>query len=59
MKGIAVGDAGGTGTPLSAVSLDGNFDDVARSSSMHDADSVEAAQAAEVSKHSEVSSDEC
>ncbi|KAK9917644.1 hypothetical protein WJX75_006758 [Coccomyxa subellipsoidea] len=42
------GFAGGTGTPLSAVSLDGNFDDAARSSSMQDADSVEAAQAAEI-----------
>ncbi|EIE22836.1 galactose oxidase [Coccomyxa subellipsoidea C-169] len=42
------GFPGGTGTPLSAVSLDGNFDNVARSSSMHDADSVEAAQAAEI-----------
>ncbi len=40
--------AGGTGTPLSAVSVDGTFDDVARTSSMQDGDSVEAAQAAAV-----------
>ncbi len=39
---------GGTGTPLSAVSVDGIFDNAGRSSSMQDGDSVEAAQAAAV-----------
>ncbi|CAL8464836.1 g4371 [Coccomyxa elongata] len=42
------GFAGGTGTPLSAVSVDGTFDNVAHSSSMQDGDSVEAAQAAAI-----------